>query len=111
MYVFTDHVEFSQSFVQGELVPWDGHNGNVYFFSPPGYEEDSPYMYRLFMPLHSMPSAVRAWHTMISIFLEIEACETVGFEKSMWRVVVDRYRILFGTHIDDFANSIRCAHQ
>jgi len=28
--MFTDHVNVSQAFVQGELVPEDGHNGNVY---------------------------------------------------------------------------------
>ena len=28
--VFTDHVDISQAFVQGELPPGDGHNGKVY---------------------------------------------------------------------------------
>jgi len=32
-----DHVDISQAFVQGELLPGDGHNGKVYIFSPPGY--------------------------------------------------------------------------
>ena len=41
--MFTDHVDISQAFVQGELLPGDGHNGNVYISSPPGYEEDSRY--------------------------------------------------------------------
>ena len=27
-------------FVQGELLPGDGHNGKVYMSSPPGYDED-----------------------------------------------------------------------
>ena len=34
--------------------------------------------------------------------------ETVGFEKSMWRVVIDGHRILLGAHIDDFV--IACAN-
>jgi len=38
--MLTDHVDISQAFVQGELLPGDGHNGNVYIFSPPGYDED-----------------------------------------------------------------------
>ena len=38
--MFTDHVDISQAFVQGELLPRDGHNGNVYISSSPGYEED-----------------------------------------------------------------------
>ena len=37
--MFTDHVDFSQAFVQGKLLPGYGHNGNVYISSPPGYEE------------------------------------------------------------------------
>jgi len=37
----------------------------------------------------------------MSAFLEREGCETVGFEKSMWRVVIDGQRILLGAHIDD----------
>jgi len=27
--MFTDHVDISQTFVQGELLPGDGHNCNV----------------------------------------------------------------------------------
>jgi len=63
--MFTDHVDISESqaFVQGELLPGDGHNGNVYECSPPDYEEDSRYIYRLLKPLYGMPSAARAWHT------------------------------------------------
>ena len=45
--MYTDHVDISQAFVQGELLPGDGHNGNVYISSPPGYEEDPRYIYRL----------------------------------------------------------------
>jgi hypothetical protein len=107
--MFTDHVDISQAFVQGELLPGDGHNGNVYISSPPGYEEDSRYIYRLLKPLYGMPSAARAWHTTMSAFLEREGCETVGFEKSMWRVVIDGHRILLGAHIDDFV--IACANR
>jgi len=39
-YMFTDHVDISQAFVQGELLPRDGHNGKVHIFSPPGYDEE-----------------------------------------------------------------------
>ena len=38
--MFTHHVDISQAFVQGELLPGDGHNGKVYISSPPGYDED-----------------------------------------------------------------------
>ena len=38
--MFTDHVDVSQAFVQGELLPGDGHNGKVYISSLPGYDED-----------------------------------------------------------------------
>ena len=58
--MFTDHVDISRAFVQGELLPGDGHNGNVYTFSPPGYEKDSRYIYRLLKPLYGMPSVARA---------------------------------------------------
>ena len=82
--MFTDHVDISESqaFVQGELLPGDGHNGNVYISSPPGYEEDSRYIYRLLKPLYGMPSAARAWHTTMSAFLEREGCETVGSKRA-----------------------------
>jgi len=56
-----------------------------------------------------MPSAARAWHTAMSTCLERKGCETVGLEKSMWRVVIDGHRILLGVHIDDFV--IACANQ
>ena len=68
--MFIYHVDISQAFIQGELLPEDSHNENVYISSPPGYEEDSRYIYRLLKPLYGMPSATRAWHTTISIFLE-----------------------------------------
>ena len=70
--MFTDHVNISQAFVQGELLPGDGHNSKVYISSPPGYDEDPLYVYRLFKPLYSMPSAARAWHTTMSAFLAKE---------------------------------------
>ena len=44
----------------------------------------------------------------MSAFLQREGCETVGFEKSMWQVVIDGHRILLGAHIDDF--DIACAN-
>ena len=64
--MFTDHVGISQAFVRGKLLPGDGHNGKVYISSPPGYDEDPLYVYRLLKPLYSMPSAARAWHTTMS---------------------------------------------
>ena len=36
--MFTDHFDISQAFVQGELLPGDGHNQNVYTSSPPGFK-------------------------------------------------------------------------
>ena len=39
-----DHVDISQAFVQGDLLPGDGHNGKVYISSPPGY---TGYVYQL----------------------------------------------------------------
>jgi len=101
--MYTDHVNISQAFVQGELLPGDGHNGKVCISSPPGYDEDPLYVYRLLKPLYGMPSAARAWHTTMSAFLSKEGCATVGFEKSMWTVTIDGARILLGAHIDDFA--------
>ena len=49
--MFTDHVDISQAFVQRVLLPGDGHNSKVYISSPPGYDEDPLYMYRLLKPL------------------------------------------------------------
>ena len=78
--MFTDHVDISQAFVQGKLLPGDGHNGSVYISVPLGYQEDYRYIYRLLKPLYGMPSAARAWHTTMSAFLEREGCES-GFRK------------------------------
>ena len=58
--MFMDHFDISQAFVQGELLPRDGHNGKVYISSPPGYDKDPLYLYHLLKPLYSMPSAARA---------------------------------------------------
>jgi len=100
--MFKDQVDISQAFVQGELLPGDGHNGNVYMSAPPGYEEDFLNVYRLLKPLYRMPSAARAWHTTLSAFLQREGCETVGFEKCIWKVTIDGHRILLRAHINDF---------
>jgi len=107
--MFTDHADISQAFVQGELLPGDGHNGKVYISSPPGYDEDPLHVYCLLKPLYGMPSAARAWHTTMSAFLAKEGCATVGFEKSMCTVTIDSARILLGAHIDDFV--IACANR
>jgi len=107
--MFTDHVDISQAFVLGELLPGDGHNGKVCTSSPPGYDEDPLYVIRLLIPLYGMPSAARAWHTTMRVFLAKEECATVGFEKSMCTVTIDDARILLGAHIDDFV--ITCANQ
>jgi len=37
--IFTDHVDTSQVFVLGELLPGDCHNGKMNILSPPGYDE------------------------------------------------------------------------
>ena len=87
-YMFTDHVDISQAFVQGELLPGDGDNCKVYISPPPGHDEDPLYMYHLFKPLYSMPSAARAWHTTMSAFLAKEGCAMVGFECGPSRLTV-----------------------
>jgi len=73
--MFTDHVDISQAFVQGKLLPGDSHNGNVYISSPLVYEEDFRYIYGLLKPLYGMPSAACAWHTTMSAFLEEKAAK------------------------------------
>ena len=107
--MFTDHVDISQTFAQGKLLPGNGHNGNVYISSPPGHEEDSRYINCLPNPLWGTPPTVRACHTTMSAFLEREGCETMAFEKNMYRVVIDGHPILRGAHIDDFV--IVCANR
>ena len=47
------------------------------------YEEDSDMVWLLQNLLYGMPSAARAWHKTMSVFLQREGCIT-GFEKSMW---------------------------
>ena len=41
-------------------------------------------------------------YTTIGAFLAKEGCAIVGFETSMWTVMIDGARILLGAHIDDF---------
>ena len=79
--MFTDHVNISQAFVQGELLPGDGHNGKVYSSSPPRYDEDPLYVYQLLIPLYSTPSTDRVWHTTMSAFLGKEGCATVDVKR------------------------------
>jgi len=107
--MFADHVNISQAFVQGELLPGDDHKGKVYISSLLRYDEDPLYEYRLLKPLYSMSSAARAWHTTMSAFLAKKGFATVGFEKSMWTVRIDGARILLGAHIIDVV--ITCANQ
>jgi len=109
--MFTDHVDVFQAFVQGELLPGEGHNGKVYISSPPGYDERPFYVYRLLKPLYGMPSAARAWHTTMSAFLAKEGYTTVGFEKDMCARILKEHgaRVLLGAHIDDFV--IACANR
>ena len=38
--MYTDHVDVSQAFVQGDLLPGDGHNGKVSISALPGYAEE-----------------------------------------------------------------------
>ena len=97
-----DHVDISQAFVQGDLLPGDGYQGKVYISPPPGFNEDPDYVYQLRRPLYGMPSAARAWHSTMSSFLKEQGCKTVGFERSMWTVVKNGHAILITAHIDDF---------
>ena len=56
-----------------------------------------------------MPSAARAWYTMMRALLAKEGCATVGFGKSMWTVTIDGAHILLSVFVDDFV--IACANQ
>ena len=42
--MFTDHVDISQAFTQGELQPGDGYLGNLYISAPPGFPEDPAFL-------------------------------------------------------------------
>jgi len=42
--------------------------------------------------------------------LEQEGCETVGFAKSMWQVVIDGHHILLGAHMNHFQVDITCTN-
>jgi hypothetical protein len=101
-HMLCDHVDISQAFVQGDLLPGDGHNGKVYISPPPGYTEDNCYDYQLRRPLYGMPSAARAWHTTMSAYLKSQGCSRVGFERSMWCVTIAGHTLLIAAHIDDF---------
>ena len=36
--MYTDHVDISQAFTQGDLQPGDGYMGNLYISAPPGWD-------------------------------------------------------------------------
>ena len=105
--MFTDHVDISQAFTQGDLQPGDGYMGNLYISAPPGFPEDPAYCYRLLKPLYGMPSAARAWFQTMSTFLKQEGCSKVGYEESMWKTNVNGHDILLAAHIDDFLLACR----
>lgn len=107
--MFTDHVDISQAFTQGELQPDDGYLGNLYISAPPGFPEDPAYCYRLRKPFYGMPSADRAWFQTMSTFLKPEDCTKVGYEESMWKTpeLHCGHDILLATHIDDFIIACR----
>ena len=81
--MFTDNVDISQVFVQGDLLPGDGHNDKVYISAPPGYPKDPEVYYLLRKPLHGMPTEARSWDTTMSVFLKTQGCTKVGDEESM----------------------------
>jgi hypothetical protein len=87
--MYCGHVYISQAFVQGDLLPGDGHNGKVYISAPPGFDEDPNYVYRLRRPLYGMPSAARAWHHTMSAYLKSQGCTLEGLERSMWSFYSD----------------------
>jgi hypothetical protein len=92
--MFTDHVDISQVFVQGDLLSGDGHNGKVYISTPPDYPED-PDVCNLFRkPLYGMSSTVRAWDRTMSVFLQTQGCTKVGYEESMWTATSNDHQIL-----------------
>ena len=107
--MYTDHVDISQAFTQGDLQPGDGYMGNLYISAPPGFPEDPEYCYRLLKPLYGMPSAARAWFQTMSTFLKQEGCTKVGYEESMWKTTLNGHDILLAAHIDDFL--IACRHR
>jgi hypothetical protein len=76
--MFTDHVDISQAFIEGDLQPGDGYMRNLYISAPPGFPEDPAYCYRLLKPLYGMPSAARAWFQTMSTFLKEGGCSKVG---------------------------------
>jgi hypothetical protein len=81
--MFTDHVDISQAFVQGDLLPGDDHNGKVYISAPPGYPEDPEVCYLLKKTLYGMSSEARAWYHTMSDFLKTQGCTKVGYEESI----------------------------
>ncbi len=81
--MFTNHVDISQAFTQGELQLGNGYVGNLYISAPPGFPDDPAYCYRLRKPLYGMPSAARAWFQTMSTVLKQEGCTEVSYEESM----------------------------
>jgi len=77
--MFTDHVDISQAFVQGELLPGDGHNGKVYISSPPGYDEDPLYVYRRSELQYVAVCCSVLQHVAVAYARHIQSCSFVCF--------------------------------
>ena len=115
--MFTDHIDISQAFVQGDLLPGDGHNGKVYISAPPGYPEDPDICYLLRKPLYGMQSAGRTWHATMSVFLKSKGCTKVAMKKACGYLqrpskaccYLQRSSNSAPVHIDDII--ISCAHR
>ena len=59
--MFTNHVDISQAFTQGELQPGDGYVGNLYISAPPGFP------------------------------VKQEGCTEVSYEESMWKTTIQGF--------------------
>ena len=88
-----------------ELLPGDGHNGNVFISTPPGYEEDPLNLYHLWKPLTGMPSAGSCMAHCHERFPSTWRVWNGWIWKEyveLLKVTIDGHRILLGAHIDDF---------
>jgi len=100
----TDHVDISQAFTQGELLPDDGQWQCVLICPTWLWGRSSHRVSPCKTLIRNAISSSwqHAWYTTMNAFLQREGYKTVGFEKSMRKVTIDGHHVLLCAHIDDF---------
>ena len=79
--MFTNHIDMSQAFTEGELQPDDDYLGNLYICSAPGFPEDPAMDISSGNLSLTCPVRTHAWLQTLSTFLKQEDYTKVVYEE------------------------------